>query len=63
MQQQLVSDPEGKRVLHVPGFLLVPHTEKYAGTRAKLKNSEFISLKEDMREQHNIITYKGIDAI
>ena len=63
IQQQLVSAPEGDRVLHVPGFLLVPHSPKYAGIRAKLKTSEFATLREDMREQLNIITYKGIDAI
>ncbi|CCO24028.1 ATPase, T2SS/T4P/T4SS family [Maridesulfovibrio hydrothermalis] len=63
VHQQLDQDENGKKVLHVPQFLLVPFNENYKGVRAKIQNGELAGLQEEMREQKNRIQFAGMGAI
>lgn len=63
VHQQLDQDESGKKVLHVPQFLLAPFNENQKGLRAKIKNGEMAGLQEEMREQKNRIQFEGLGAI
>lgn len=61
IHQDLVSE-DGKRRLRCPEFLLVPFKPEFKGVRAKLKDGNLNDLRNDMREQKNRITYKGLEG-
>lgn len=63
VHQQLEQNEDGKKILHVPQFLLAPFNENYKGLRAKIKNGEMAGLQEEMREQKNRIQFGGLDSI
>jgi twitching motility protein PilT len=59
---QDLSSEDGKRRLRCPEFLLVPFKPEFKGIRAKLKDGNLNDLRNDMREQKNRITYKGLEG-
>lgn len=63
VHQQLDQDEDGKKLLHVPQFLLAPFNENYKGLRAKIQNGELAGLQEEIREQKNRIQFEGMGAI
>lgn len=57
---QHLSTENGEPHLTTPRFLMVPFEERSNGVRAKLRNGELLSLKNDMREQCNRLTFGGL---
>ncbi|MEG2005630.1 MAG: type II secretion system protein E, partial [Bilophila sp.] len=61
IHQELHLD-NGKRVLRIPQFLLVPFSESAKAIRSKIREGQLHSLGDDMREQRNRILYnRGLD--
>lgn len=59
----LESGPDGRRCLASPQFLLLPFKESSRGIRVKLRNGQFHTLTDDMRELKARIAHKGEQAI
>lgn len=58
--QDLESDPKWQKV---PQYLLLPFAERSKGIRAKLRDNQFLTLNDDMRELRNRIADHGLKAI
>lgn len=59
----LESGAGGQRCLTSPQFLLLPFKESARGIRVKLRNGQFHTLTDDMRELKARIAHKGEQAI
>lgn len=59
----LESGPDGQRCLTSPQFLLLPFKESSRGIRVKLRNGQFHTLTDDMRELKARIAHKGEQSI
>jgi twitching motility protein PilT len=59
----LENDSDGQRRLSSPQFLLLPFKESSRGIRAKLRDGQFHTLNDDMRELKARIAHKGEQGI
>lgn len=60
---QELSTVDGKRIVNVPEYLLVPFSEKSRSIRSKLREGKLSSLGEDILEQRNRIAFQGIGVM
>ena len=56
---QRMTSHDGKVVVDLPEFLLVPFTEGARSIRAKLRSGSLLSLGDDIREQKNRLAFRG----
>lgn len=54
---QRLEDQDGKKVLRLPEYLLLPFDDRSRGIRAKLRSGDVLSLSNDIREIQNRLKY------